>query len=72
MPKLSLAKIFILVVGIIALAHLGYILEAFGDIYNWFAQSLEPIRYFPEGAQVTIAFLCLLLIAIFVFKTINK
>ena len=72
MQKLSLTKIFFLAIGIIALAHLGHILEAFGQVYNWFAYSLEPIRYFPEGAQVTIAFLLLLLIAMFVFKTINK
>lgn len=72
MPKLSLKKIFVLIVGIIALAHLGQILKTFGEIYNWFAESLEPIRDFPEGAQVAIAFLSLLLIAVFVFRTINK
>lgn len=72
MEKLSLKKIGAIIVGIIALCHLKEILGAFGQIYSWFAESLEPIRDFPEGARAAIAFCTLLCMAVLVNQSFNK
>ncbi len=72
MPRLSLAKIFLCIVGVIALAHLKNILECIGLVYEWFAESLGFIRDFPEGAQAAIAMLTIIWIVTIVCKAIGK
>jgi len=72
MPKLSLTKIFTAIVGIIILLHLRGILEFIGSIYEWFAEGLQFMRDFPEGAQAAISYLTIILVIVIVFKTINK
>ena len=72
MDKLSLKKIAAIIIGVIALCHLKELLRAFGQIYAWFADSLDAIRDFPEGAQASIAFLSLIFIAVLIVKAMNK
>jgi len=72
MPTISLKKIFTAIAGILILVHLKNILRAIQPVYFWLCDSLDGLRDFEEGAQAAIAFLSLLLIAVFVFKTINK
>ena len=72
MPKLSIAKIFLCIAGVIALAHLKNILECIGLVYEWFAESLGYIRDFPEGAQAAIAMLTIIWIIMIVSKAISK
>ncbi len=72
MPKLSLIKIFAAIVGIIVLLHVKNILEVIGHIYEWFARSLRFMRNFPQDAQAAIAFCSILLVAVLIFKTVNK
>ena len=72
MPQLSLTKILIAIIAIIALLHLRDILNVLSQIYEWFANSLGFMKYFPQGAQVAIAFYSILLVIVLVFKTIKK
>jgi len=72
MPKLSLTKIFATIIGIIVLLHLQDIFEFIGNIYEWFARSLRFMRNFPEGMQAAIAFCSILLVVVFIYKTVNK
>jgi len=72
MPKLSLVKIFAAIIGIILLLHLREILEFIGTVYEWFAESLEFMRHFPDGARAAIAYLTIILVIVIVFKTIDK
>lgn len=70
--QLSLTKIFAAIAGIIALLHLKVIMEVIARVYNWFCDSLEPMRDFPEGMQATIAFCSILLIVVVLLKIYNK
>ena len=72
MQNLSLQKIFLAIVGIIALCHLDKILDAIGAIYCWFGDRLAFIDDFPDGAQAAIAFSSILLIVVIVYKTMNR
>lgn len=70
--KISLKKIAVIILGIIALAHLDQLLYKLDRIYRWFAESLEPIEDFPEGAQAAIAFLSILLCLVVLLKIFDK
>jgi hypothetical protein len=70
--ELSLTKIFMAIFGFIVLLHLKEIYSVIGNIYEWFAESLEFMRHFPRDAQAAIAFLTIILVIVLVVKTINK
>jgi len=72
MPKLSLTKIFAVIIAIIVMLHLREIFEFIGTICEWFAESLRFLRHFPEGAQAAIAYLTIILVIVIVFKNINR
>lgn len=72
MPRLSLKKIGIAIVGIIILTHLKQILRAFQPIYIWFCESLNGLNHFPEDAQTAIAFALVLLFIVLITKTKKK
>ncbi|MEN6307697.1 MAG: hypothetical protein ABFD91_08075 [Anaerohalosphaeraceae bacterium] len=72
MPQLSLTKIFAAILGIIILINLREALGVFGPVYDWFCESLDGIRNFPEGAQTAIAFLSIALACVIVSKHIKK
>jgi hypothetical protein len=61
-----------LVVVIIVLANLKVISKTFQSIYQWFAESLDGLNNFPEGAKAAIAFCSVLLVVVMVFKLIQK
>jgi hypothetical protein len=71
MPSLSLTKIFIAIIAVIILLHLKNILGVISQIYEWFSESLSFTRDFPEGMRAAIAFCSILLVMVYIFKTIN-
>lgn len=66
MPPLSLKKIFLAILGILALIHRKEILETLEPIGWWFRDSLQGFYDFPRGAQSAIAFFILVLIAVLI------
>lgn len=72
MQELSLKKICLFIVFVMALFHFNKIIELLAPIYWWFADSLGAMRNFPPGAQSAIAFLTIVWIVMIVFKSINK
>ena len=68
MPTLSLKKISLAIMGIIALAHLRDILRVFQSVYAWLSKSLNGLNNFPEGAQAAIAFLSILLAIVLLLR----
>lgn len=72
MPRLSLTKIIIGIATVIVLWHLENILKTIAKIHEWFSESLSFMRDFPQGMQAAIAFYSILLVAVFVYKTVNK
>lgn len=71
-PQISLKKIAFAVIGVITLFHLEAVFEMLNRITNWFAEGLEPIRDFPEGARAAIAFMSILLCLVVLLKIFNK
>lgn len=72
MPKLSLKKIFIAIIGIVILVHLKKILNAFGSVYLWFSKGLGVINDFPEGAQAAIAVAAIGVIIVVTLRVFKK
>lgn len=72
MPNLSLKKIFLFIIGIVALTHLKEILSVIASIHQWFCDSLAGIKDFDEGAQAAIAVAALLLMIVLILKWFKK
>ena len=72
MKKLSSRKIAIFIVIVMVLANLSSIFKLFGVMLVWFGKSLNGLNQFPEGAQTAIAFLSIVLVAVMIYKSINK
>ena len=72
MQNLSLKKISIAIVGIIALFHLDEILDFIRAVFHWFGDSLALMHNFPDDAQAAIAFCTIILIVVIISKTINR
>ena len=72
MPTLSLKKIFIAIAGIMVLSHMNDILRAIQPIYSWFGESLDGVRNFDDGLQTAIAFLSILFVLVYIFRTFKK
>jgi len=72
MPKLSLTKIFAAIVGIIMLLHLREIFGFIGSVFGWFAESLQFMRDFPEGAQAAIAVAMIGVIIVVTLRVFGK
>ena len=68
MPPLSLSKIFIAILGILALAHLKEIFSALAPVGWWFRDSLFGMYNYPAGAQTAIAFLSIVLVVALIVK----
>ena len=49
-----------------------FILSRSRQIVAWFKDALSGFEDFPEGAQTAIAFSLILLVAVMIFKTVNK
>lgn len=71
MSNLSLTKIFTAIAGILILLNLKEILNVLGPAGQWFAESLDGINNFPQGAQTTIAFFVILLVIVIVLKVLK-
>lgn len=72
MPPLSLKKLFLAIIGIIALSHLKVILNVIESIYEWFCDSLDGFRDFDEGAQTAIAITIIIIIVVLILRKFNK
>lgn len=72
MKKLSSTKIFAFIVIVMLLANLSSVLKLFGAILVWFGKSINGLNQFSEGAQTAIAFLSILLVAVMIYKSVNK
>jgi hypothetical protein len=68
MPPLSLKKIFIAILSVIALINLNKIHDAFAPVAEWFRDSLFGLYDFPRGAQTAIAFLSLVFLIVAIVK----
>lgn len=66
MEPLSLQKICLLVLGILALIHRHAIVNALEPFGLWFRDSLLGFYDFPKGAQSAIAFFTIVLIAVLI------
>ena len=66
MAPLSLKKIFLAVLGILAIRHRHAIVNALEPFGLWFRDSLLGFYNFPKGAQSAIAFFSLVLIAVLI------
>lgn len=66
MPPLSLKRIFLAILGVLALLHRQAIVHALEPIGLWFSDSLMGFYDFPKGAQSAIAFFSLVLIAVLI------
>lgn len=72
MPTLSLKKIMLAILGVIALVNLNEILNALAPVLEWFRNSLFGLYEFPRGAQTAIAFLTIVLIVVIIAKHKNN
>lgn len=72
MQQISLKKIFVLIAGVIALLHLGEILDCIRGIFRWFGDRLAGFNRFPDDAQTAIAFCTLIAIIFIVLKAMKK
>ena len=72
MAPLSLTKIFAAIVGIIALFHLGRILNVIKSLYMWLCESFEGMNDFSEGARAAIAMSLVLLGVVTTLRILEK
>jgi len=70
--RVSLRKIGIAIVGLIALMHLSRIKAAVRPILEWFREALGGFHNFSSGAQTAIAFFTIILLVVILSKRFGK
>jgi len=68
MPNLSMKKIFIAILIVLALSRLDRIIEWFRHLYQFFYDWLSPLQNTPSHGRVAIAALLLALAYISLYK----
>ena len=72
MPQISLKKILIFLVIIIALSHLDKIIAAFKDVYWAFYDCFEPLRDSPPLGKYVVAIAALVLLCMTIVTLLRK
>lgn len=72
MQPISLKKIFIAILGVVALVNLRDIRQGLEPFWWWFHESLLGLHNFPRGAQTAIAFMTMILVFVLLFKHFDK
>lgn len=71
MPPISLKKIAIILLAVIALSRLDKILAAGAAVYEFFADSLAPFFNGPVGGRFVVAVAILVLLYVTAFRLLH-
>jgi hypothetical protein len=72
MPSISLKKIVVALLAIIALSRLDKIVTACAGVYQFFCESLEPWHELPVQGRFAIAIAILVLLYVSVFTLLQN
>jgi len=70
MQPISMKKVFIAILIVLALSRLGRIIEMIRHLYQFIYDSLSPLQSTPSHGRVALAALLLALIYISIYKII--